>query len=310
MAFKPKNKESLGNVLTVSVVLCLVCSAVVSVAAVALKPRQLENEKLAKQRNRLLAARVIAPDVSDSDEIAAAYGRRVRTQWVDLRTGEPVPAPPVDSKEADFEAAADDESLSAPIPAVYQLPGRRPDLSPVYQILSEDGSKVERLVLPVTGRGLWSTLRAYLALDVNLDEPNPRDRFPIAGITFYEQAETAGLGAEVENPLWQAEWNGRFAFTEEWTPEFEVAKQAAAEGSDAARYQVDALAGATITSNGVEYMINYWLSSDHEAAGGAGTVPGAYGNYLRKLTPELLEEDVLAPQTEDARMEEEAEMTA
>ena len=295
---KPENKDSLGNILLVSVALCLVCSAVVSVAAVSLRPLQEENEKLAKQRNRLLAAGLIAADESDPDTIESVYNARIRTQWLDLATGEPTVPPEPGTKAYDFEAAADDEALSKPIPSQYGVPGNRPDLVPLYQVLGEDGKTVKRVILPVSGKGLWSTLRAYLALDVNLNEQNPRDRFPIAGVTFYEQAETAGLGAEVENPNWQDDWRGRFAFDEEWSPEFRVAKVPAAEGSDAARYQVDALAGATITSDGVEAMINYWLSED------------AYGAFLRELTPKLLLENRVSPAAAEKLLDEELERTA
>ena len=300
MAFRPKNKDSIGNVIGVSVVLCLVCSAVVSVAAVSLRPMQLANEVLAKQRNRLIAARLIEPDAPD-DVVDRLYGERIRTQWIDLREGEPVPAPPTDSKEFDFEAAADDEALSFDIPDPYQVPGRAPKAVPVYQVLSEDGSRVERLVLPVSGKGLWSTLRAYLAVDLNLDEASPRERFPIAGVTFYEQAETAGLGAEVQNANWQELWRDRYIYgpnpEEEWKPVFQVAKPAekGAEGSEKAKYQVDALAGATITGDGVEDMIVYWLSED------------AFGGYLRDLSPEKMSEFRVDPAVEKARLIEEAE---
>lgn len=297
MAFKPKNKDSLANVLTVSVLLCLVCSAVVSVAAVSLRDLQNENEKLAKQRNRLIAAGLIEVDASN-ETVDEVYAARIREQWINLADGEPTLPPEPGTKAFDFEAAADDDDYSEPIPPLYGVPGRRPNVAPVYQVLSKDGSTVERVVLPVSGKGLWSTLRAYLALEVNFDEPIPRDRFPIAGVTFYEQAETAGLGAEVENPIWQEDWQGQFAFDEEWSPQFDVAKVPAAEGTEAAAYQVDALAGATITGDGVESMINYWLSED------------AFGAYLRKVTPEFLELNRVDPAAAEQQLEEEAERTA
>ena len=303
MAFRPKNKDSIWNVICVSVVLCLVCSAVVSVAAVTLRPRQLENEKLAKQRNRLLAADLVSAD-ADSDEIGRVYKERIRTQWLNLETGEPTEPPAPGTKPYDFEAAADDASLSRKIPAEYLVPGRAPNLVPVYQVLSADGGSVDKLILPVSGKGLWSTLRAYLAVDVNLDEPSPQKRFPIAGVTFYEQAETAGLGAEVENAVWQQDWRGRYLFGEDpeggWKPEFKVAKpaQKGGEGSDEAQYQVDALAGATITGKGVEDMINFWLS-DY-----------AFGEYLRRLSPELMTIDRVSPEQEEAMMLKDADRSA
>lgn len=173
MAFKPKNKDSLLNIVTVSVLLCLVCSAVVSVAAVSLRNLQDANEKLLKQRGRLTAAGISTED-KGRDEINDLYAARIREQWIDLDTGEPSFAPDPTSKAFDFEAAADDDELSEKIAPKYGVPGRRPNVAPVYQVLGEDGETVERIVLPVSGKGLWSTLRAYLALDVNFAEASPR----------------------------------------------------------------------------------------------------------------------------------------
>ncbi|MEM9700966.1 MAG: hypothetical protein AAF907_00820, partial [Planctomycetota bacterium] len=215
MAFlkPPKNKDSLSNVLMVSVFLCLACSAVVSVAAVSLREMQQANVKLAKQRDRLIAAGFKEQvDGKSGKEIGALYAERIREQWIDLETGEPTTAPAEDAKEYDFEAAPGDNSISTLIDAKYGVPGRRPKVAPIYQVLAADGTTVDKIVLPMSGKGLWSTLRAYVALDVNFNEANAKERFPIAGVTFYEQAETAGLGAEVENADWQKGWEGRFAF--------------------------------------------------------------------------------------------------
>ena len=301
-----KDKDSLGSILLVSVVLCLVCSAVVSTAAIALRPMQEKNELAAKQRNVLLAAGLVArtapadggedrglPVAGDLtvEEIAALYAKRIRTQWVNLGTGVPAPAPAADSDAADFEAAADDAKLSEPIPPEYLVPGRRVNLAPVYQVVGDDG-RVARIVLPISGKGLWSTLRAYVALDIDFDAAEATTRFPIAGVTFYEQAETAGLGAEVENPDWQQEWQGKYAFDEQWSPVFRVAKSPSPAGTDAAGFEVDSLAGATITAKGVENMVNFWFSED------------AFGSYLRKLTPETLDEHAVVTAPETGRGEE------
>ena len=62
-------------------------------------------------------------------------------------------------------------------------------------------------MLPIYGKGLWSTLYGFLSLDA--------DATTVRGITFYEHAETPGLGGEIENPRWKAQWNGKNVFDDQ-----------------------------------------------------------------------------------------------
>ena len=64
------------------------------------------------------------------------------------------------------------------------------------------------LILPIEGKGLWSTLYGFLSLDADMNT--------IKGITFYEHGETPGLGGEVDNPGWKALWKERKAFGPGW----------------------------------------------------------------------------------------------
>ncbi len=72
--------------------------------------------------------------------------------------------------------------------------------------LVKDGAKVQQFILPVRGKGLWSTMFAYVALDGDLTT--------IRGISFYEHGETPGLGGEVENTRWQDGWRGKRVYDE------------------------------------------------------------------------------------------------
>ena len=96
------------------------------------------------------------------------------------------------------------------------MPGstRLPNKAVVYQRV--DDGDVLAIILPVEGKGLWSTLYGFIAL-----APDTRT---IEGITFYEHGETPGLGGEVDNPSWKALWPGRKAFDEDWEPAIEVIK--------------------------------------------------------------------------------------
>ena len=99
-------------------------------------------------------------------------------------------------------------------------------------------------MLPITCKGLWSTLRGYLALDADANH--------VRGITFYDQKETPGLGGEVENPRWTAQWIGKTILQDGKLVGVTVKKGVVDDSipKEKAHY-VDGLAGATITSNGV-----------------------------------------------------------
>ncbi len=88
-------------------------------------------------------------------------------------------------------------------------------------------------------------LKGYLALEPDFET--------VAGLTFYEHKETPGLGGEVENKTWKAQWDGKKVYKGE-DVELHVVKGAADN-----EYEIDGLSGATITSNGVTNMIKYWM---------------------------------------------------
>jgi len=113
----------------------------------------------------------------------------------------------------------------------------------------KDGA-VEKMILPIEGKGLWSTLYGFLALDA--------DARTIRGITFYQHGETPGLGGEVDNPGWKARWAGRQAFDEQGEVRIEVLKKEAGPPEEDP-YHVDGLSGATITSRGVNELVRFWL---------------------------------------------------
>ena len=133
--------------------------------------------------------------------------------------------------------------------------------------LAMQGGSMEKIILPVYGKGLWSTLYGFIALD--------RDLKTIRGITFYEHAETPGLGGEIDNPRWKNIWNGKQAFDEKGNLRIKVIKGIVDTSRQAAKYQIDGLSGATRTTHGVNALVRFWLGSD------------GYGPFLNKLVEEL-----------------------
>ncbi|MFP5414831.1 MAG: NADH:ubiquinone reductase (Na(+)-transporting) subunit C, partial [Gammaproteobacteria bacterium] len=127
---------------------------------------------------------------------------------------------------------------------------RRVKYAQVYVVAGPDGG-IDKVILPVKGYGLWSTLHGFIALE--------RDLNTVAGIGFYEHAETPGLGGEVDNPVWKASWHGKQLYDADGKVALKVIKGRADNSKPEAAYQIDGLSGATLTSRGVQNLIHYWL---------------------------------------------------
>jgi Na+-transporting NADH:ubiquinone oxidoreductase subunit C len=222
-----------------------------------LKPLQERNKTQAMHAEILKVAGLSA----ESNNIDALFEQQIITRLIDLETGEYVED--VEPRRFDQRAAARDPQQSISVPPDRDIASikSRANYAPVY--LVGDGDSPELIILPVHGYGLWSTLYGLLALD--------SDGNTIKGITFYEQAETAGLGAEITNPRWQAQWVGKQVFDASGDVQFQLVKGGVDSASAAAQYEVDALSGATLTSNGVTNLMRYWMSDQ------------GFGPYLAKL---------------------------
>ncbi len=223
-------------------VLCLICSTMISVAAVSLRERQEFNQSLDRKKSVLLATRIIDANESISAQRINELFGDIRSVIIDVSTGEVLED--YDVAEYDFQTTPRMRVPSNPA-KVQEIP----TISQLFQV--EDNGQVDMLVIPIYGQGLWSTMYGYLALDV--------DTKTVRGITFYDHGETPGLGGEVDNPRWKNRWPGRKVFDDDWNPKIEVIKgQAGSPDEDP--HRVDGLSGATITSRGVSNMIEFWLS--------------------------------------------------
>lgn len=238
------SNDSIGKTLLVALSLCVVCSVVVSTAAVVLKPAQERNKTLDLKRNILAAA-----GLYDENQSVDEQFRSVDTRVVDLRTGQFSDA--VTPESYDQRKAAKDPAASEALAAEQDIAkvSRRENYSLVYLVKDESGD-VSRIILPVRGYGLWSTLYGFLALE--------GDANTVVGLGFYEHGETPGLGGEVDNPRWKAVWPGKKVYRDG-----EVAlgliKGPVDTSRPEAKYQIDGLSGATLTSTGVTNLVHFWL---------------------------------------------------
>ncbi len=242
------SNDSLEKTIAVALSLSFVCAILVSFSAVALKPLQIENKAIDMKRNILDVAGLL----TDDTDIHQAFAELVEEKLVNLETGEYVED--MDPASYDQRKAAKDPKLSVAIPPEKDIAHirRKAKIAKIY--LVKKGDKIDSIILPVHGYGLWSTMYGFLALEA--------DGQTVKSINFYDQAETPGLGGEVVNPKWRALWKGKKVYDENGNVALTLVKGNVDPSRPDAVYKVDALAGATLTSNGVSNLIKFWLGED------------------------------------------------
>lgn len=246
-------KDSFGRTLFVVIGLCLICSIFVSTAAVVLKPIQQENKLLDKQKYILEAANLLnAKDgVVTKEQILETYNKYVEAKVVSLASGDFVSA--MDGNTFDMDKAARDPKSSF-VPKNDIASVKRVANDAVVYLVHDEQGKLTSVILPIKGYGLWSTMYAFLALDPDMNT--------IQNLVYYDfsgSGETPGLGGEVQNPKWIAKWHGKKLFNEQGKLAITVTKNPAVAQTE---YGVDALSGATLTSNGVQYSLEFWLGKE------------------------------------------------
>lgn len=233
--------DSVAKTVFVAVSVCLVASMVVSGAAVALRPTQAINALKDKQINILQVAGIYDPEI----DVLEAFSSSFEPQVLELETGSFTDR--FDPQDFDDRAAADDPATSVALDEDPAGIGRQSQYVTVY-LLRDDAGEIDKVILPIHGYGLWSTLYGFIALEENGND--------IYALQFYEHAETPGLGAEVDNPRWKSQWSGKKLADENGTLQISVTKTAPPAGPE---FHVDALAGATLTTVGVHNLVNFWM---------------------------------------------------
>tara|TARA_B100000214_G_scaffold116318_1_gene82137 strand:- start:3077 stop:3856 length:780 start_codon:yes stop_codon:yes gene_type:complete len=238
------NNDTIKKTLIVAVSLCLVCSALISFSAVELRDLQEANKTLDKQSKILSAAGLL----EEGKEVSQLF-ESIQARIVNLDTGK---------FDTQIELEDYDESAFSRNPATsieltqekdIALLKRRENYQTVY--LHYDAQDLNAIILPVRGYGLWGTMKGYLALQPDLKT--------VIGLEFFDHKETPGLGGEIDNPKWKAIWKGKQIYSESGDILISVIKGSVNKNSDQAKYQVDGLSGATITSNGVTNLLSFWL---------------------------------------------------
>ena len=259
-------KDSTKKTLLVALGVCFVASILVSTTAVKLKPIQDNNKKLDLLKNILSAGDLY----EDGIDVNKTFTDKITPKIVDLKTGEVIQEDQFDDElsidKFNINVLAASSKWGEVIPASEDKAGikRKPKVMAIYQVMNDD--VVDKYILPIYGKGLWSTLYGFVALD--------KDLVTIKGFTFYQHGETPGLGGEVDNPNWKKSWIGKQAFDKDGNTIIEVIKGMVDQSSDKANHQIDGLSGSTITTRGVNNLVRFWLSEN------------GYGPFLNKLKGE------------------------
>lgn len=253
------SQPSVGYTVGFAAVVCVTCSLFVGGAAVALKDKQDVNKVLDRQKKVLSVAGLIEDGAKvDAAEVQRLFDENIRARPVDMAAGTYTDS--VDAKSYDLAKAMKDPALSVPAPSNKAKVQSLAKVGLVYEVMAD--GQVDKVIVPIEGKGLWSTMYGYIALD--------SDGTTVEGITFYAHGETPGLGGEIDNARWKEGWKGRKLHDGSGKVALRVIKGAAGPAAEAPN-AVDGLSGATLTCNGVTYALDFWFGKD------------AYGPFIDNL---------------------------
>ena len=227
--------ETIIKTLSVTLGVCLLCSLFVSFTAVSLRDQQNINKLNDKRIKILEAANIYDESMSVEDQF-----KNLEIRFLDFD---------IDKYDQLQSLRFSDQSKPVPADKDIAIIKNRENIGKIY--FSTKDNQIDKLILPIRGYGLWGTLYGYIAIE--------NDFNTVVGIEFYEHKETPGLGGEVDNPNWKNIWVGKEIY-QSGDVKLQVIKGAVDQNMNDAKYMVDGLSGATLTSRGVSNMIEYWFS--------------------------------------------------
>ncbi len=242
-----------GNTYTIiySTVLVVLVAAILSIAAISLKPMQDNNVKVETISKILTAANLYDAEKAASEGNAYAiseYEKNIVSALIVNSDGEVVDSMKTKGEEIEFKV-----DLKSQYDLMKQMDMENPQKEllaklrlPVY-VFNVDGRKIR--VVPCYGAGLWGPIWGYLAFDEDMNT--------VEGAVFDHKSETPGLGAEISQPKFYSQFHGKQIYDGSEMVSISVVKGGARD-DDA--NGVDAISGGTITSRALEKTIRTWLS--------------------------------------------------
>lgn len=216
------NKQGNTYTLIYTAVMVIVVAFILAFAAIGLKPAQEKNIAIDKMSQILNSVNI----VSTPENAQELYGKYIDDSFVVDANGQLVKG----------------ESFSMDIADQLKLPEGQRTL-PIFICTDDSGSP--KYIIPLSGSGLWGPIWGYISIE--------NDGNTVYGAYFAHQSETPGLGAEIEKPQFQKQFQGKHFFIDgTFTP---IAVQKAGQKPQNGADYVDAVSGGTITSKGVQSML-------------------------------------------------------
>lgn len=215
-------------IFTFSAIMVITVAAILSIVAMQLQPMQKKNFERNKKQNILLSLNI----ESSKDNAIEKYDKYIVDSYVISHKGE---------KKEDVDA------FYVNLAKELEKPVEKRNF-PIFVGSVEDS---KQYIIPVRGKGLWGPIWGYIALK---DDYNT-----IYGTNFSHDSETPGLGAEIANRPFQKQFIGKKIFDENGN--FTSVKVIKGEAPADAKHAVDGISGGTITSKGVDKMLDNVLGS-------------------------------------------------
>jgi Na+-transporting NADH:ubiquinone oxidoreductase subunit C len=248
---------------TVAIVfgVALVCSIFVSTAVLYLRPLQVSYASIERYRVILELAGIELGEADDAATAKAFQSLEVRVY--DLADDRFAYLSGVDPHGHDHWDTTNASLPTMALDAEAEAIGvdRLPRYVPIYIV--RQGDAIDRVVLPVHGRGMWSTIYGYVAVAADFDT--------VAAINFHDHGETPGIGDRIQDERWLAGWQGKRIRADDGSHALAVTN----DPNVAHANRVDAISGATITSEAVGRIVSFWVG------------PSALGPMLEDLRQEM-----------------------
>lgn len=224
------NKDKNGYTFMFAILLVVIVGSGLAAVSVGLKPRQDKNLVVKKKMDILNALKIEGVDRKNAEDLYAQY---VQTDQCIVLDAEGNVLDGVVAFDVDIKKQYRDKKLAE---ADRQYP---------LYVASIDGST--KYVIPVVGSGLWGPIWGYIAVN--------EDKTSIFGAQFDHKGETPGLGAEIKQSFFYSQYESEVLSVDGKYKKIKVVK----DGSGADLHKVDGITGGTITSKGVEEMVDRTL---------------------------------------------------
>ena len=231
-------RQSNSYIILYAAILTVVCGGLLALAAEGLKEKQQANVDQEQKKNILSTVMTL----KDGDDVNTIYDKSVSAFVVDFN-GKKVEGvnPAKLALKPEWKKAAKDRML------------------PIYEFKNAaDPNKIDFVVLPVYGYGLWNDIYGFVALKSDMNT--------VQGVSFSHVGETPGLGARIAESDIQERFKGKSIFDGDVVASITMMK---GEGKDYSNdsHKVDGMSGATLTGKGLNNMLADYFKS--------------YENYLK-----------------------------